>query len=58
MDREIKIILAYTITLLSILVCSISAGDDISRNGKCDYKAIVSYFPARVIICELFKERW
>jgi hypothetical protein len=65
MDNESKRLLEDTVGLLSLvfLVTSIvafvyGACEATPPTNGCEYQSIVAYHPARILACELFKQRW
>jgi len=44
-----------TLVLLFMLMIGMIEGD---QTGKCDYPSIASYFPSRVLGCELTRHRF
>lgn len=64
MDHELKQFLEFVVGsfLVLFLVTSFFAfvfgGMTAIREKECKYKSILSYHSARILACELFKERW
>lgn len=55
-NRFITLVFSLLASLFFIIIFITEAAA--SDAGKCKYPSIISYFPLRVIGCELGKRRW
>lgn len=60
-DREEFLLLSLCVLAVFIAtsVFAFVFGATTAVHSKdCEYKTVISYHPARILACELFKERW
>ena len=56
--KEILLGGLYTLIAISSIIAFLLGVDEFLSTKKCNYYSIASYHPVRVVVCELFKERW
>jgi hypothetical protein len=56
--KKETIIAMIIFSLILTIVGFISGVISSVAGGKCSYKSIASFNPARVITCEILRERW
>lgn len=56
--KEVFIIFVMTLFIGSCAIALLDSSIEVNKNKKCNYYSIASYHPARVVVCELFKERF
>lgn len=61
LKEDVKFAFGLVIFIFSVFAIPmgfIAGAVKATKDRKCEYASAASYFPAHVLGCELFKERW